>query len=737
MSNVQIQYWLNGGTKENPAPAKALAREEIDSGGTHFYDEHNELGSRKAQPNHGRSFSKHWQSEVQAAFQRAVESGKYDPEILANLAKGDPGLEGLLAKGEGAPESDASGNAKIPEKSAEDAPVITSAADEPIQAASEHSVLKTEEEQAAAKASEERWWRVLQAVAPRMAAQFELQVASRAEATAKFNHDVPAEAQAAIHKRVIYLFQEALEETGRAGNQRRETVRRLLHETAHAWWDTLSNADHAEFERQWKSETSEKTGPLYVDGEIRPDVMAGVESDVQEWFAERVTHANDHWAQKKAAIADHDGSLLGRVSSHLRSWLFDGMEAIRSVGSRDRLVSEFRRVMRKKSPIPDGEVRFAQPLQVSSAAEVVKAANDDGNHGVYAELPFGDSDQQEMEHALGRPIRLSHRIIDSYGVRHVQKRHGAKSRDPFPVSDSDIERINEILHAPGVAAYAGRTPQGRDTILHVRKLGDWFYTLEEVRESKETLVLFAMRKAPARTSSAQKAPSLTSETLSHEANSRLQAAIEDFKQRHGPRFAQAKPGMKLREVGDDFPIDDVVPKLANVSSSDRQGISAEMALKAMPQTVRAADGHIILIHNPESGTLRGRGRHLVTSYGDWDAKKAAWVPMIAATLQNAAVRLHDPITGNKIYVRGYRGGERHFVVTDRKGAVTSQGNFTGRLITQFSKGSAQQQSMEIDWIRPGLGQEEAEKERPGLEQTPPASKPVSPDARAATEHERG
>ncbi len=44
---------------------------------------------------------------------------------------------------------------------------------------------------------------------------------------------------------------------------------------------------------------------------------------MQEWFAERAALANDAWAQQRAVIADHDGSLIGRATARLRGWLFD------------------------------------------------------------------------------------------------------------------------------------------------------------------------------------------------------------------------------------------------------------------------------------------------------------------------------------------------------------------------------------------------------------------------------
>ncbi|HEY8903163.1 MAG TPA: zeta toxin family protein, partial [Chthoniobacterales bacterium] len=130
---VQIQYWLNAGTPEYPMPAKAIDRAEIDPEGEYSYAEITDdqgRANRTSTPKNAQrvqrgfpaywqgeveraveservespeagqaypgSFSAYWQREVEQAFRRAVESGKYDPEILAGLAQGSPELESIL-----------------------------------------------------------------------------------------------------------------------------------------------------------------------------------------------------------------------------------------------------------------------------------------------------------------------------------------------------------------------------------------------------------------------------------------------------------------------------------------------------------------------------------------------------------------------------------------------------------------------------------------------------------------
>lgn len=169
------------------------------------------------------------------------------------------------------------------------------------------------------------------------------------------------------------------------------------------------------------------------------------------------------------------------------------------------------------------------------------------------------------------------------------------------------------------------------------------------------------------------------------------------------RFAKPAVGMKLREVGPDFVRDDVEARLM-----DTRGTPAEIATKAAgefqrwPESIEAADGSRILLHNAEGGSIGARVRHLIFDHsrGSISFDKAKWLPMVPETVRNAALRLHDQESGNRIYVREYRSGEKHMVVVRPDGTVDSQKAFTGKLITQFPEGARSRQAyMEIDWVR--------------------------------------
>jgi hypothetical protein len=227
------------------------------------------------------------------------------------------------------------------------------------------------------------WMRMFKALAPGASRELDLQVLNRYEASRRMAaieasltgrsvvYGVPEDAHAAIHRDTVYLFQEALGQYRSNGNELTQGVRRAQHEVCHKWWESLSLDERNALTRLWRVETTTRTGPLFDgEGHIRPEVMAGIETDVQEWFAERAALANDAWAQQRATIADHDGSLVGRATARLRGWLFDARQTISPSLSRDVIADELRNVLRRGTGKGAGaDTAFARVGQTLRAAE--------------------------------------------------------------------------------------------------------------------------------------------------------------------------------------------------------------------------------------------------------------------------------------------------------------------------------------------------------------------------------
>lgn len=102
------------------------------------------------------------------------------------------------------------------------------------------------------------------------------------------------------HERALYLFDQGLKD-----NSDFFTRLNLLHEMAHAHWDTLPRARQVELASQWQQEVADRKGPLF-DGrkQLRDGVAQGIATDIKEWYAERVAWENHNWARTRAAGQD-------------------------------------------------------------------------------------------------------------------------------------------------------------------------------------------------------------------------------------------------------------------------------------------------------------------------------------------------------------------------------------------------------------------------------------------------
>ena len=219
-----------------------------------------------------------------------------------------------------------------------------------------------------------------------------------------------------------------------------------------------------------------------------------------------------------------------------------------------------------------------------------------------------------------------------------------------------------------------------------------------------------------------------------ERRSVAEVALQDRKvladKRQGVLFAAPVVGMKLREVGTDFPMADSELKLMDVRKPNADiAQNSAFVFRQWPKTMEAADGSSILLHNPEKGSLGTRIKHLTFNNEEnrLDPEKAKWLPMVPETLAKAAVRLVDSETGNRIYVAQYKTGDKHMVIVKPDGEVLEQKGFRGALITQFRDGpSSKRMDFSIDWVNPSYGT------GPGRSQGNPRPTPTDsthPDAR--------
>lgn len=215
----------------------------------------------------------------------------------------------------------------------------------------------TPEERDETPAKAENWLGILNAIAPGVAKRLGIVIDSRVESSRMMSDietnlsgkpmavEIPDTAHAAIHRNIVYLFNEALNSYQ---NRRAEGLRRFQHEFGHAWWETLGVREREALTRLWKAETQAKTGSLYTeDGKVKQEVMDGVEGDVQEWLGEKVAEENSDWANSKADATSNDGRMVSRIAAKIRGFLFDSRQAIFPNKSRTTIADEFRKVLKR------------------------------------------------------------------------------------------------------------------------------------------------------------------------------------------------------------------------------------------------------------------------------------------------------------------------------------------------------------------------------------------------------
>ena len=161
-------------------------------------------------------------------------------------------------------------------------------------------------------------------------------------------------------------------------------------------------------------------------------------------------------------------------------------------------------------------------------------------------------------------------------------------------------------------------------------------------------------------------------------------------------------GMLLRQVGKEFPRDNVAPTLIKAKGSIVEiGDKVTKVVQGWPTTVTAKDGSVIRLAH-YTRTEKEHVTHMISHNKEFhfNTLKAEWVPMVPATLENAAVRLKNNANNNRLYVRAYRDGRKHVVIVTPDGQVVGQHAFTGSLETQFPYTDDSIDGYQIEWVRP-------------------------------------
>ncbi|HWA07914.1 MAG TPA: JAB domain-containing protein [Opitutaceae bacterium] len=260
------------------------------------------------------------------------------------------------------------------------------------------------------EAAQARWYENLQRVAPGLAREAELRFGSPEalvhEGAARRDELTGEEEAGRIRdytakKEIFYLFDEALQR-----NTDDVTRLNLQHEMGHAFWDTLDRSTQHRMFDLFEEETKKKTGPLFDDeGNLRENVAQGATEDVQEWFAERLAHANDNWAKRRIDAISRGDGLVSLVAAKFRALLARMAEMLERTGGRggydDALVKDFRRFL-------DQGTRWAEKDAAAGNARHV----DDAQLRTYFTL-HGVTDEGKLQEAIEDYHRAEERISEA------------------------------------------------------------------------------------------------------------------------------------------------------------------------------------------------------------------------------------------------------------------------------------------------------------------------------------
>ena len=176
------------------------------------------------------------------------------------------------------------------------------------------------------------------------------------------------ERAAFLHRRKIFWFLQQNLRADSEGTMPERLRRDVLHETTHAWLDTVDEDTKAELRQAWQDDVSGKGSGWLADVRRRGvKLRAGVQTDWQEYWSERLAEENDRWAARREAVVAQDRSVLAQVAYEFRTWLQEAIELLRQAFTRTKRYNvEFRKFL-------DQGARFVAP---ETEAQPIAAARE-------------------------------------------------------------------------------------------------------------------------------------------------------------------------------------------------------------------------------------------------------------------------------------------------------------------------------------------------------------------------
>jgi len=351
------------------------------------------------------------------------------------------------------------------------------------------------------------WFANLQELAPGLAKESELRFGSSdalVEQGLARRDELTGEEEAArvrdfkAKKEIFYLFEQALRR-----NTDDMTRLNLQHEMGHSFWDTLDRTTQQQLRELFAREIETKTGPLFdANGELRENVALGATEDIQEWFAERLAHANDRWAQRRIETAARGDTLVATIAAAFRRLLVQMRELmerhLKLDGYDDALLSDFRRFL------DQGTAWNAEPAPAAAGRPAAAFAQRQA--------------ARPQETSQPQPERLKE-FRDKWTARGVQnfvtERNGIITLSEVRVPEGQRGQGIGSEFMRELAAYADATNQevalspstdfGASSITRLRKFYQRFGFVENKGRRKDYRISETMRRDPGQASFARRA----------------------------------------------------------------------------------------------------------------------------------------------------------------------------------------------------------------------------------------
>jgi hypothetical protein len=182
------------------------------------------------------------------------------------------------------------------------------------------------------------------------------------------------ERAAYLQRRKIFWFLQQQIRTDKSGLMPERLRRDVLHETTHAWLDTVDEDMKRELQDEWQADRNNPDGWLADMRERGVTLRAGVKTSWQEYWAERIAEENDRWAARREAIVAKDRSLLVQIVHEFRVWLQESLELLRQAFTRTKRYNvEFREFLNQGARFvaPEAEIK-GEPIAAARRAEFAR-----------------------------------------------------------------------------------------------------------------------------------------------------------------------------------------------------------------------------------------------------------------------------------------------------------------------------------------------------------------------------